>query len=178
MKTIQLYINKFMKSIKLYIQEGLKITSKTKVNENVLNQNVNNLEELRNIIIDYFPNAKVGEIKNEDNKWYFRKSKEGIIVKKYFVTKFYNSKNKINKKLQFAKYDNVFIMQLIIKDKGKWDQLRIYGLYGSKDEFKIGKNFFDFLMYIKEATDKNDIFAKSKEIVELFGLNAYTKENS
>ena len=167
-----------MNNLKQYLYEALKINSKSKIKENILDQDVNTLEELRNIIIDYFPNAKVGEIKNEDNKWYFRKSKEGIIVKKYFVTKFYNSKNKINKKLQFAKYDNVFIMQLIIKDKGKWDQLRIYGLYGSKDEFKIGKNFFDFLMYIKEATDKNDTLARSKEIVELFGLNAYTKENS
>ena len=169
-----------MKPIQLYIQEGLKITSKTKVNENILNQNVNNLEELRNIIVDYFPNAKVEEIKNEEKKWCFRKSTQGIIVREYFVTKFYDSKNKIDKKLQFAKYDNVFVMQLIIKEQGKWEQQRIYGLYGSKDEFKIGKNFFDFLMYIKEVTDKNDIsyLARSQEIVELFGLNAYKKENS
>ena len=168
-----------MKSIKLYIQEGLKITSKTKVNENILNQKVNNLEELRNIIIDYFPNAKVGEIQNEEYKFKFQKSNDGIIVKEYFVTKFYNSKNKIDKKLQFAKYKGAFLMQLIIKDyKNKWQQLRIHGLLGAKDEFKIGGNFFDFLIYIKKATDKNNIFAKSKEIVKLFGLNAYTKENS
>ena len=167
-----------MNNLKQYLYEALKINSKSKIKENILDQDVNTLEELRNIIIDYFPNAKVGEIKNEDNKWYFRKSKEGIIVKEYFVTKFYNFKNKINKKLQFAKNDDVYVMHLIIKDQGKWEQFRIYGLYGSKDEFKIGKNFFDFLMYIKEATDKNDTLARSKEIVELFGLNAYTKENS
>ena len=148
------------------------------MNENVLNQNVNDLEELRNIIIDYFPNGKVGEIKNEDNQWYFRKDMKGIIVKEYFVTKFYNSKNKIDKKLQFAKYDNCFVMQLIIKDHGEWQRLRIHGLYTSNDEFKIGENFFDFLMKIKEATDKNDILIRSKEIVELFRLNTYTKENS
>lgn len=168
-----------MKSIKLYIQEGLKITSKTKVNENVLDQNVNNLEELRNIIIDYFPNAKVGEINNEEYKFKFQKSNDGVKVKEYFVTKFYNSKNKIDKKLQFAKYKGAFIMQLIIKDyKDKWQQLRIHGFLSAKDEFKIGENFFDFLMKIKEATDKNKIWVRSKEIVELFGLNAYTKENS
>ena len=168
-----------MKTLKNKILEGLKITSKTKVNENVLNQNVNDLEELRNIIIDYFPNAKVGEIKNEDNQWYFKKEMKGIIVKEYFVTKFYNSKNKIDKKLQFAKYKGAFIMQLIIKDyKDKWQLLRIHGFLSAKDEFKIGENFFDFLMKIKEATDKNDILIRSKEIVELFRLNAYTKENS
>lgn len=168
-----------MKSIKLYIQEGLKITSKTKVNENVLDQNVNNLEELRNIIIDYFPNAKVGEINYDEYKFKFQKSNDGVKVKEYFVTKFYNSKNKIDKKLQFAKYKGAFIMQLIIKDyKDKWQQLRIHGFLSAKDEFKIGENFFDFLMYIKEATDKNDILARSKDIVELFRLNAYTKENS
>ena len=167
-----------MKTLKSKILEGLKITSKTKVNENILNQNINDLEELRNIIIDYFPNAKVRKIKNEDNQWYFRKDMKGIIVKKYFVTKFYNSKNKIDKKLQFAKYDNCFVMQLIIKDRGEWQRLRIHGLYTSNDEFKIGENFFDFLMKIKEATDKNDILIRSKEIVELFRLNSYKKENS
>ena len=70
------------------------------------------------------------------------------------------------------------VMQLIIKDRGEWQRLRIHGLYTSNDEFKIGENFFDFLMKIKKATDKNDILIRSKEIVELFRLNTYTKENS
>ena len=159
-----------MKQLSEHITEALKINSKSKVNnkENILDVNINSIEELHDIIEEYFKkkwNVTVTDVKQNEVKWRMAHEMR-ITVNNHFTVSFFKN-NKLSKKLQFCEYDNHFLMQVIMKDyRNKWQHCRIHGksFYA---EFKIGDNLLEFIKVILKHAKDNRSFG-DPNIIDLF----------
>lgn len=157
-----------MKQLSEHITEALKINSKSKVNNNILDSNINSIEELRDVIEEYFKrkwNVTVTDIKQNEVKWRMTNAMR-ITVNNHFSVSFFKN-NKLSKKLQFAENNNHFLMQVIVKDyKNKWQHCRIHGksFYA---EFKVGDNLLEFIKVILKHAKDNRSFG-DPNIVDLF----------
>lgn len=161
-----------MKEIINFINEKLKINSKSKINNSrgILDEKIEYLKDLIPICQTYFEQfykIEISKISSSEQKWKYYNTNNGIIVKNHFEIKFYFG-NKCNKKLRFANYGEYILMQiLILNHKGKWETCRIHG--GSKiNEFKRGDNFLDFILRIKKHTDENNIIGRDNNLMQLF----------
>jgi len=157
-----------MKQLSEHITEALKINSKSKVNNNILDNNINSIEDLHDVIEEYFNskwNVTVTDIEQNEVKWRMTNAMR-ITINNHFSVSFFKN-NKLSKKLQFAEKDNHFLMQVIIKDyKNKWQHCRIHGksFYA---EFKVGDNLLEFIKVILKHAKDNRSFG-DPNIVDLF----------
>lgn len=157
------------------IIEKLKIDSKSKISDDksILDQNINSIDELHDVIEQYFkvsdPNTTISKVDEGNQKWKY-KINSGIIVGAHFyVTFFKNSKNSIlrSHKLQFAEYKNNFVMQLLVYNKGKAQYCRIHG--GSVyNEFHKGDNLLNFIETAIQHTKENHPIDKDPNLLEIF----------
>ena len=160
-----------MKDIIKHITEALKINSKSKVHykENILDENINSIEELHDVIEEYFKrkwDVTVTDVEKNETKWKML-YKSNILIINHFTVSFFKN-NKLSKKLRFAEKDNHFLMQVIVKDyKNKWQHCRIHGnsIYG---EFKVGDNLLEFIKKTLKNTKDNHPVDKDPNIIDLF----------
>lgn len=164
-----------MKDLKDIIYEGLKVTSKSKVNVNnsksPLNVNINSLEELRDVMIEYFKPKyliQVTKIDESPVKWSTQYGNDKITVGSHFTINFLKN-GRLSDKLQFAEHkDGYLLMQMVVKDySGKLRPCRIHG--GSTyNTFKPGDNLFEFIQTIVKHTNENHSVDKDPNIIRLF----------
>ena len=169
-----------MKQIISFINEKLKISSKSKILTDkslieILNVNINNLEKLKDILYDYFNKLNydfdISKISNTRLRWKKPNSKDGIIVSDHFVMSFKNKYGDVTKKLQFGIFHENILMQLKICDAyKKWNECKIHGNLNI-NTFKIGDNFSKFILKIKELTDNKSIIGADLNVMDLFKLD-------
>ena len=163
-----------MKKISNFIQEKLKINSKSNIIESrgILDEKIESLKDLIPICKDYFEQfhkIEISKIYSSEQGWKMPNSKSSIIVKDHFEIKFLNITNRCIKKLRFGNWgkNNILMQVLVLSSTGKsFEPCRIHG--GSViDEFKRGDNFLDFILNIKKQTELNKT-AKDINLMQLF----------
>ena len=170
-----------MKNLINYIQEGLKVNSKSKINtsKKLLDKEINSIEELRDTLEEYFnvfsvfDSFTIKEIKNGEVRWkYNHFSRARVLTNKNIIFKFFD-KNGINRiKLRIGMFHKNMLMQLLTRvslNSNAFLENRLHG-NSTGDSLSIGSNLFDFLMTIKKYTDEDNIIYKDKELIDLFGL--------
>ena len=162
-----------MKNLKDIILEKFKIDKNTNVKDrrNILDVEINSLEELRDIMKEYFESKyiiTVTSINSEPTKWKTQYGNDKIKVNSHFSISFFKN-TKVQDKLQFAEHtDGYLLMQMIVKDyTGKMRPCRIHG--GSTyNTFKPGDNLYDFIKTIVNHTNQNHPIDKDPNIIKLF----------
>lgn len=157
------------------IIEKLKIGSKSKISDDksILDQNINSIDELHDVIEQYFKmsnfNTTISKVDGGNERWKYKIDRGIIVGAHFYVTFFKKSKNSISRfhKLQFAEYKNNFVMQLLVYNKGKAEHCRIHG--GSVyNEFHKGDNLLNFIETAIQHTKENHPIDKDPNLLEIF----------
>lgn len=144
-------------------------------NEDILKVNINSLEELRNVLCEYFgKDPKQSPIGKTETTWplyddHFGRCKDGIYAYNKFYIRWYGQDGTtLVKDLRVATHGEHFIMQFRVKDyKGRMKCATVLGYYVYK--FLKGNNLYDWLMKVKEATE-NKKPGKEINTMILFGF--------
>ena len=166
-----------MKSLFNIIQEKLKIGSTSKISDDkeILNKNINNIDELHDVIEQYFKSINFDFIITKVNpittKWQSQYKANKFTVDAHFdvnIFKDIRGQSIRTTKLRFAEYQKTyFVMQVLIYNKDKTQYGRIHGA-STYNEFKIGENLLDFLETIIQHTKENHPVDKDPNLVEIF----------
>ena len=164
-----------MKSL-LNIIEGLKISSKSKVSDekSILDKNINSIDELHDVIKQYFEvsnfNVAVNDIDQSEQYWQYTPTAKIKVGANFDVIFFKNQKK--SHILQFAEYEyqgykKHFLMQLIVFNRVKTKKCNVHGV-SQDNEFIEGTNLLNFIETIIQHTQENNKEDKDPDLVKLF----------